>query len=181
MSLPDFLVLNTGTLIYAGASGASNSFGSQTDLLTFNSLVNNAYRQGAKIDLKVDWERDWRVWLAVAWTGTPTIGLNVDVFWGECGSAVAGDANPANLSGLDADYTGYGGGTADDGIRNISQVGSLSVATATAATLQISEVGILTPKSRWGIPVVRNQSGGTIGTNTAMGLMLIPARDKIID
>jgi len=101
----------------------------------------------------------------------------LELYWAPSPSATAGTDNPGGLSGTDATFNT----TPDEYKQQLVYVGSiiLSNNAATAVQKQVLE---LYPPCRYGMPVVVNKSGKTLGaTATDHEVRLLPIAEGIYD
>lgn len=151
-----------GTPISLGiASGFVGTDGqpTPTDALTISGLGNGAYRQSAKFDLG---EFPASLYSVRAWIelfSSPTAGKSANLAIGFSDSATAATGNPANLSGSDAAWTGYGGAAsdADEAWLQLDPIGSLFFTADT--DVHSGEVGFFVPRARYGMLVLHNDVG----------------------
>ena len=159
-------------IVYADIAGDFNpasandlrdaTSGSRTSAqLTLNGLANNAYRQGAKVDLGALWAPVYKVRAALEFAATPTAGNAVEFYWAPSHNSTAQNGNPGGVSGVDAAYTGYSA-NASASIRQLDFVGAFICTSMATATIQQAEVGILMPGERYGSLVVFNDSGAAM-------------------
>lgn len=168
--MPTEVLLKTGTQLsfadHAGdfAPAAANSLeqGTPTDVqLSLASLADGAARESAKFDLgatRADW---YDVVAAFEFAATPTAGDVVELYIGWSPDATAANGNPGGLSGSDADYTGYSTNLAAS-VRQLDRIGTFVVTADTTGTVQIAKAGLFTPKERYGILVVKNESAAAL-------------------
>ncbi len=131
----------------------------RTAQLDLTSLANAAARQGAKQDLGATWGQQYVLELQFEFDVVPTAGTLVSVYLGWSISSTAGDFNPGNLSGADAAYTGYNSNISDS-VKQLSGPFNLVCADDGAApSIQMAQIGIVTPQRRYVSPVVFNNSG----------------------
>src|SRR5262245_53746093 len=116
MPLPDYPRMKCGSWqkFKASASGNDAAF-------TPSTLASGSYWQSAKMDLAAQfssgqWPQLWKARCVVPYSATQTAKLPDYFFLAFSPSSVATTENPINLSGSDATYTGYSGGTAASAI-----------------------------------------------------------------
>jgi len=141
--------------------------GTETDNMDFLNLLDATWLQSAKFDFGLGttttlWGSRWRVVAGLEFDSAPVAGDIVDFYLGYSDSGTAANDNPGNLSGSSAAYNGYGAAAADaaEAAKQLVYIGSL-VCTADA-DVQIAEIAIISPPSRYGILVVNNESNVTI-------------------
>jgi hypothetical protein len=164
MALPDsLLVVEATSIVFADATdwpaGGSYSWGDDDHQLDLTSLAADGYRQTAKGDLGANRYYSYAVDLAVEMAADPTADEVWTVWVGYSKSGTVGTDNPGGLSGSDAAYSGYSGGTAANGIKNLRRVGQLVLDTINDLDApQIQEVGLIFPTARYLMFVLHNGS-----------------------
>lgn len=128
--------------------------------ITLASLAAAAWRQFAKVDLcgagtPFPMYVDFRIYAKP--TSAPTAGGLVQLYIGFSDSGTVGTNNPANLSGVDAAYVGYGA-AATDADECMGQLTAVTPLIASAdAVIQVSEwSGLYEVKDRYLIGAIRN-------------------------
>ncbi len=167
MALPDSIKLVDGTsyiIAYDTEWPASPTLGwsaTVNSALDLGGLASAAMRQSAKLDLGANRDPLYKLEMTIEMETDPTSGQTIDVYVGWSDHGTAGTGNPAGLSGSDAAYSGYGGGTAAEGVRMLEYVGSLVLMAAndTDNAPQVAVIGTILPKARYCCFVVHNNSG----------------------
>ena len=115
--------------------------------------------QSEKLDLgSVNLDAELVVTAYLEFFSSPTAGGTVDLYCGFSDSDTAGTNNPANLSGADEVFQGYGGDT-DSGTEALKQLEFIGSLVATEDTdLQVAQVGTIRPKARYMMLVVVNNT-----------------------
>lgn len=141
------------------------------------NLANNTYRQGAKIDLANglpagQLPAELEVTLAIKPSLNPVTGGTIGAWLGWSSSSDAATDNPANLSGIDAIYTGYNFNP-DESVIQLLRLSPL-ILTPNA----ITQRGELTPapiavSRRYVIPVIKNASGHTLSGDSSDHVLII--------
>jgi len=175
MALPDFIDLTQGTPIIWGESGASGV----THVLSVDGLANGSARMGAAADLGADFAERYALYLLVETGTAPTVGLTVDVYlcWSYDNASW-----PAKVTVSDGAYTL---GTADANLRQAGAPYSL-IATNDTNTVLVQSPYIITPKSRYVVPILDNNLGQAIrdettATDNGTRIILVPIRAKVVD
>lgn len=134
--------------------------------INLGSLANAGAQQSAKADLTVNRDVEYKIEVSVETDTDATIGGTIDVYVGWSDSATAGTGNPAALSGTDSGYTGGTGGALVDALKLLEFVGSLSLQGTEDAdgVPQVGQIGIISPKARYLMIVVVNNSGAILGS-----------------
>lgn len=170
--MPSEILNKNGTIIvladttdHAPGATAQNNLGARTDQIDLTSLADGAYRQSAKVDLgggSAAWAPLWEITAAIEPGGAPTLPADVKIFIGFSNSATAGQDNPANLSGADGAYVGYGAAAsdADEAIEQLKFVGSLPA--SADDDIFVGNLGIIEAPSRYAMIVVKNSLGAAL-------------------
>ncbi len=170
MALPDSAKYIDGTsFVFAfdtdwpasPTQGWSATVDAEIDL---GSLADGSYRQSAKCDLTANRDVEYKVEVSIETDTDATAGGTIVVWAGYSDSATAGTGNPAGLSGTDSAYTGLSGGTAAQSVQALEYVGSLVLdAIQDTDAPQVGVIGVIRPKKRYMMLVVKNASGATLG------------------
>ena len=139
-------------------------------------LANAAAWQGASADLGAVRAKWFTVTLNMEIDVAPVSGVTVDLYWAPSEDDAA---FPGGVSGSDATYTGTGGDSIADSVKQLTFIGSL-VCTADADPAEQQMSWRFHPLHRYGAPVVYNlcgQAGVTDGTH--MYLSFTPIPDEI--
>ena len=167
MALPDSSKIVVGTdIVLADTTdhgpAANNILGTRTDQIDCTDLAAGAARQGAKVDFTANWDVEYVLRSAVEWEVTPEIAAGEQVIfymaWSNSGTAAT--ANPGGVSGSDAAYTGYSGGTLAASLDSLHRIGVHVMANVitTDATQINMRCGVFTPRARYGTLVVFNNA-----------------------
>lgn len=145
--------------------------------ITMDSIANAAAREGAKGDFGATFGLMYAVKLEAEFASGPTAGNRVDVYWNPSNSGTAGTNNVGNCSGTDAAYAGYSSNLTAT-LPQLIYIGSLVVTAQGTATVQKGRVGSFCPPTRYGSPVVVNNSGvGWVSNSTNTQLIFTPEED----
>lgn len=175
MTLPDSAKIVRGTpLVFSNSgeyspTGAGQPTGTDADIDLGALAISGAARQSVKLNLgSVNLDLEYEMMAYIEWHSAPTAGGTVDFYIGWSDNATAGNNNPANLSGTDAVFQGYGADTASgtEALKQLDYVGSL-VATADA-DVQVASVGIFRPKAQYMMLVVVNNSSVALANTDAI-------------
>lgn len=134
---------------------------------TVASLGAGAWRQCAKADLgyasPFPMELEFRV--IAKPTSAPTAGGTVDFYFGFSDSSVNTINNPANLSGIDSAYNGYGAASTDADECMGQLAGPASLVVSADSAIQTSEwIGPFLVKDRYMIGAIRNSMSVALST-----------------
>jgi len=125
--------------------------------LDLTDLADGAARESDKVDLGAERATEYNVRCAFEMAATPTVGDLIELYWAPSHHATAATGNPAGATGSDAAYTGYG--TLADAVPQLQFIGVFVCDDATTTTVQVGEVGTFSPTERYGILIVKNESG----------------------
>ncbi len=139
------------------------------------SLAASAYRQSAKFDFGAVRAPLYDVWGVLEFAASVAAGKAIEFYMGYSPSSTAANANPANLSGSDAAYTGYAS-NADDAVKQLQYVGAMITTANATTTLQVGYFGAFAPQGgRYGIAVVRSRLAVAFHSSSAkMHIVLNP-------
>lgn len=190
MALPDTFKLVRGTpLVFANTgeyvptdAGQPSTIDADIDLGALGT--GGTARQSVKLNIgavNLDGMMDMIAY--IEWHSAPTAGGTADFYLGFSDDASAGENNPANLSGTDAAYQGYGADTAS-GTEALPQLDFIGSLTATAdADLQVAHIGTFIPTGQYVCLVVVNNSSVNIANTDAIitGVAITPLQHQVQD
>jgi hypothetical protein len=190
MALPDSAKIVLGTAQVFSNSGeysptdAGQPTGTDADIDLGALATGGVARQSVKLDLgSANLDIEYQMKAYIEWHSAPTAGGAVDFYVGFSNDATAGEDNPANLSGTDTTFQGYGGDTASgtEALKQLMYVGSL-LATADA-DVQVANVGIFPIKGRYCMLVVVNNSSVNLANTDAIetGVAIYPRTYQLQD
>jgi len=190
MALPDSAKLVRGTtLVFSNSgeyspTGGDQPTGTSADIDLGALGTGGVARQSVKLDLgSANLDLEYEMIAYIEWHSAPTAGGTVDFYLGWSDASTAGNNNPANLSGTDAVFQGYGADTASgtEALKQLDYVGSL-VATADA-DVQVASVGMFAPKARYVCLVVVNNSSVNLANTDAIetAVTITPITTQIQD
>lgn len=169
MALPDFLKYEVGTPLSWKASGGDYG-------LTLTSMANNGGRQGAKGDLGANRAQLWSVLFTSSVGSAATNGFEIELWWAASPHASAGTDNPGNANGTDAALS-----NPDEVKAQLIFICSLNLSNAVGTAIQ-RVVSQFSPPTRYGMPVVVNKSGQTLGgTAGDHEVRLLPVENAVED
>lgn len=170
MALPDFVKFEVGTSKTWKSSGGDYA-------ITLTSVSNNNGRQGAKGDLGANRARIWEVLFTSSVGSAATAGNEIELFWAASDSATAGTNNPGNTYGTDNTYNT----TPDEYKLQLIYIGSLILSNNAGTAVQKQRF-LFSPPCRYGMPVVVNKSGQTLGSTAAdHSIVLTPVEEAVED
>ncbi len=172
MALPDSVKYVQGTsYIFAfdtdwpasPTQGWSATVDAEIDM---GGLTNTSYRQSVKLNLGTSRFPLYFAEISTEFDTDSTDGATVDVFAGYSHSITAGTGNPIGLTGADAAYSGYGGGSIASALKQIDTIGifSLIESADSDAAPQVGELGFFVPKKQFLMLLVGNNGGATMGS-----------------
>jgi len=174
------ILIEMGAAVCWAKDGEYSSSGSgveRTHELDLTSLADGAARQGEKADLGAKRARQYGVLVGIELDVAPSAGEVVDVYWSESYSGTAGTGNAGGASGADSAYKP---GEEDEWVKQLIYVGSLVLTADAAPTVQRASVGLLSPTTRYGMPIVHNRSGQAFeGDAVQMYVALVPIVDEV--
>lgn len=169
MAVPDYFKVTPGTAKVWKSSGGDYA-------ITLTSLANAAARQGAKGDLGSVWAKKWHVFFTSSVGSAPTNGLEIELYWAASTNATAGTDNPGNTSGTDASLS-----NPSEVKLQLLYIGSLILSNSVGTGIQRQGFSFC-PPTRYGMPVVVNSSGQTMGSTAGDHVItLTPLEDVIQD
>ena len=178
MALPDYNDIVKGTARVWGPSGTTPT---PTHNMTLTSLADNAAREGPKSATWVDGTLGvMPVFLEICFESAVAVaatnGKEIELFFGESDDADAADANPGNLTGVDAALSN------PDELKNqLNFVGALVLSNARGTNLQRQRFRY-TPLCHYIIPVVVNKAGQALhGTADNHTIIVTPYYLRIVD
>lgn len=170
MALPDYLLTEVGTAITWAPSGGTYG-------LTLTSVTNGNGRQGAKGDLGQYHAQEYAVEFTSSVGSAATAGNTIDLYWAGSPHATAGTENPGGTSGTDATFNT----TPSEYTAQLQFIGSLVLSNNAGTGVQ-KQMFSFVPKFRYGMPVVVNSSGQTLGSTAADHLVkIIPILNGVYD
>lgn len=167
MSLIGAMKYEVGTPITWKASGGTYG-------LTLTSVTNNNGRQGAKGDLGADRARIWDVLFTASVGSAATAGNEIELWWAASDSATAGTDNPGGTSGTDATFNT----TPDEYKLQLIFIGSLILSNNAGTAIQKQYLAFV-PPCRYGMPVVVNKSGQTLGATAGDHTVTLTPREEV--
>ncbi len=171
MSLPDYFLREVGTAKSWKASGGDYG-------LTCTSVTNGNGRQGAKGDLGQYRVTSWIPFVTFSVGSAPTAGVEIEVWWAPSDSGTAGTDNPGGTSGTDATFNT----TPNEYKQQLIFLGSLILSNNAGTGIQKQYLPAFVPPTRYGMPVVVNQSGQTMGgTAGDHTITMIPDAEGVYD
>jgi hypothetical protein len=170
MALPDFLKYEVGAvpLTWKNTGG---TYG-----LTLTSVTNGNGRQGAKGDLGANRARIWDVLFTASVGVAATAGNEIELYWAASDSATAGTDNPGGTGGTDATFNT----TPDEYKQQLIFIGSLILSNNAGTGIQ-KQWFRFQPPTRYGMPVVVNKSGQTMGSTATDHTVTLTPREEAVE
>jgi hypothetical protein len=169
MALPDFLKYEVGTAKSWKASGGDYA-------LTCTSVTNGNGRQGDKGDLGANRARVYTVLFTSSVGSAATAGNEIELWWAPSTSGTAGTDNPGGLSGTDATFNT----TPDEYKLQLIYIGSLILSNNAGTGVQ-KQYFLFSPPTRYGMPVVVNKSGQTLGSTAGDHTVIITPNEEAVE
>ncbi len=110
-----------------------------------------------QVDLGATRAPQYAVKAALEWFAAITAGAVVEFYWSWSDNSVVTDGNSGKPDGVDGAWTGDGGGTVQETVRQLQFIGVFS--TTDLLGVQIADVGVFSPLARYGQMIVVNESG----------------------
>ncbi len=110
-----------------------------------------------QVDLGASRAEQFAVKAALEWFAAITAGKNVTFYWSWSDNPVVSDGNSGKPDGVDGAWTGDGGGTVAETVKQLQLIGVF--VTTDLQGVQIADVGTFSPKGRHGQLIVVNDSG----------------------
>ncbi len=122
------ILVKSGTpIVWADTTDYAGDGGSRTHQIDLTGVVAAEAREGEKGDFGATRAARFGVTVRAEWATAPADGETLDLYMGPSISGTAGTANPGELTGADADYTGSTGSTLAESLLQFDFVGSLAV------------------------------------------------------
>ena len=146
---------------YVATTNNVIEIGTPTDVeMSFLDLLNGAAVQSTKADLGAVRASRYVVTCCLEYqVSAPTTNTLVEFYWSASGQSAAGVGNAGYATGADGAYTGTPA-TLVEGIAQLQFLGTLVV--SADIEFQIADIGVFSPKHRYGILIVKNETGQTI-------------------
>ena len=190
MALPDTSVLQVGTqIIFAdhatdfigGATKTSLEVAGTDVQLDMTSVANGAAREAAKVDFGVSRASAFSVIASFEFAATPTTGEVVELYWAPSPIETAANGNIMSIDGVDA-AAPSGIGTLAELVAASQLIGNFRCTNDATPSVQTSVVGILVPTERYGILIVKNESGAAFHSDAVeLHIVFNPITEVIID
>jgi hypothetical protein len=132
--------------------------------LSLASVANAAFRQSVKFDFGENWAQEYQARGAFEIAATPSAGRTINCYLAYSQSPTAGSGNPANITGSDAAYTGYSSNGAAS-VLQLHQISAFVVTGQATATVQVIEGWTFSPKGRYAVLVMQNDTGAAMFTD----------------
>ena len=120
--------------------------------------------QSNKVDLGARRAPAFNVTSCIEFATAPTAGAAIEYYWAPATSSAAAVGNVGGVVGVSGVYAGGPGGTAAGGVRQMQFIGQMSCQ-AMANSIQIANIGVFSPASRFGSLVVKNECGQTLNSS----------------
>ena len=146
---------------YVPTGGNIIEIGTPTEVeMSLLDLVDGAAVQSTKADLGAVRAARYVVTPCIEYqVAAPTTATLVEFYWSASGQATAANGNPGYATGADGAYTGTPA-TLVEGIAQLQYLGQLVV--SADIEFQIADIGVFSPKHRYGSLIVKNETGQTI-------------------
>ena len=128
--------------------------------LTLSSIAAAAAVNSDQVDLGSTRPHLFDVVAALEWFAAITAGGNVDFYWSPSANSGVAVGNPGRPDGVDGAWTGDGGGTVAETVKQLIYIGSFI--TTDLQGVQIAHVGRFDPGMQYGQLIIVNNSSTTI-------------------
>lgn len=128
--------------------------------LTLSSIADAAAKNSDQVDLGSTRPQMMHVIAAIEWFAAVSAGGTVDFYWSPSANSAVAGGNPGHPDGVDGAWTGDGGGTVAETVKQLVYIGSL--VTTDLQGVQIGVVGSFEPTHQYGQLIVVNNSGTTL-------------------
>jgi hypothetical protein len=105
-----------------------------------------------------------------------TAGAEIELWWAPSDSATAGTDNPGGTGGIDATFNT----TPDEYKQQLTYVGSLVLSNNAGTAVQRQWLSFV-PPCRYGMPVVVNKSGQTLGATAGDHTVTLVPREEAVE
>ena len=177
--MPTEIKQKAGTpIVFADTTDYSSTTSglTRTAQIDLTSVANGAARQSDKVDIGATRAAAYLVRVGIEIDVAPTAGNTIEFYWSGSFSSTAGTGNAGGASGADGAYKA---GEEDEWKKQLQFLGNLVLTADAAPTVQIQDIGILTPGDRYGQVIVVNKSGQALeGDAVEMFVALIPIVDE---
>ena len=175
----EVLVKQDTPIVWANTGDYAGDGGTRTHQIDLTGVVAAEAREGAKADLGATRASRYAATLRIEFATAPADGDTVDLYLGTSLSVTAGTANPGELTGADADYTGSTGSTLAESLLQLDFVGSL-ICTNDATALVQQQTFVYSPALQYLIPVVHDNGADNFHSDAVeMSITLTPLIDEI--
>jgi hypothetical protein len=134
--------------------------------IDLTSLADTTGRESAKLDLGATRADKFSVMASFEFAATPTVGEVVELYWAPSPISAAGNGNPMNIDGVDVNAPS-GLGTLQELVDACQYIGAFVVTDDITTTVQTAYVGTFSPAERYGILIVKNESGAAFHSDAA--------------
>jgi hypothetical protein len=125
-----------------------------------SGIADGSAMNSDQVDLGATRPDEFFVIAAIEWFAAVTAGKSVNFYWSPSGHSTVGTGNPGIPDGVDGDWTGDGGGTVAETVKQLIPIGKFIV--TDLAGVQIAVVGSFRPMLRYGQLIIHNKSGTTL-------------------
>ena len=149
---------NHGGDFVGGAAKTSLEVGGDDVQIDLTSLADTAGRESAKYDIGALRATEVSVMASFEFAATPVTGALVELYWAPSPISAAANGNPMNIDGVDA-AAPSGIGTLAELVAVCQFIGAFVCTNDPTTAVQTGWVGTFTPTERYGILIVKNESG----------------------
>lgn len=169
-----------GTDFAGGAAKTSlEQVGSSDVQINLKDVADTAGRESAKVDLGAVRAARYSVVASFEFAATPVSGDSVEIFWAPSPEAAAANGNINSIDGVDA-AAPSGVGTIGELTTVCQFIGVFVCTNDPTPSVQTAYVGTFSPAERYGILVVKNESGAAFHSDAVeIHIVFNPIIDEV--
>ncbi len=165
---------------FSADSQTSLEQGTPTDVqIDVGSVPNAGGRESDKVDLGATRAARYSVMASFEFAATPTSGAFVQLYWAPSPDSADANGNPMNIAGEDA-AAPSGLGTLAELVKACQNIGVFPCTDDATGAVQTAPVGVFSPQERYGILIVKNESGAAFHSDAVEShIVFNPIVDEI--
>lgn len=166
---------------FSPAAGTSLEVGTPTDVeLVLAALAAGAAANSSKFDFGATWARQYSVQGVIEYFSAPTAGGTIDLYISPSPQSTAANANAGGADGVAGAWTGDGGGTVAETVRQLQYIGQF-VVTDLSGIQQMMVQEPFTPLQRYGQLIVVNNTSVNIANtdDVETHIVFTPIKDEV--
>lgn len=165
---------------FSPAAGTSLEVGTPTDVeFALSGVTAGAARNSTKFDFGATRARQYSIMAAIEFFSAPAAGGTVDLYLAPSPQSAAGNGNAGLADGSDGAWTGDGGGTVAETVRQLQYIGQF-VATDLVG-IQVAFCGTFEPAFRYAQLIAVNNTSVTLAATDDVETHVIiePVKDEV--